>query len=171
MTDRSRGEDPVPDAEIDRQFAELVELYYSSGRDIDGPTGDRAAVDEPTAAGPSAAGDEPEQLGLLGPAQREDWHTAHPLFQPPPEPDEPPDPIERYVPGAMEPMPRLSRPALAGALMLTTSILIGLLAVLGLPFSPWAGWLAITGFTIGMVLLLSRLPRNRDPEDGDGAVL
>lgn len=157
-----RGEDPVPDAEIDRRFAELVERYYRGGG-----TGQPDGPARPDQHARPEASPRP-------PGSSQDWRTGHPLFQLNPEPDDvvdPPDQGERYVPQPMEPMPRLSRPALVGSLMLTTSALMGLLAVLGLPFPPWAGLLAITGFTLGMIILLSRLPRHRDPEDGDGAVL
>ncbi len=158
MNERPRGEDPVPDAEIDRQFAELIARYHEGAERTDPGSAPTRPVLEPP--------DRP-----AAPAPRADWHADHPLFQLPPEPDEVPEPVERYDPGPLEPLPRLSRPALIGALMLTTSVLIALLAVLGLPFPAWVGWLAITGFTIGLVVLLSRLPRHRDPDDGDGAVL
>lgn len=149
----------MPDAEIDRRFAELVERFYG---------GDGARADDPVRP------DRPDRTEAPPhPSVSENWHAGHPLFQlnAEPEPVDPSDPADRYVPEPMEPIPRLSRPALIGALMLTTSALMGLLAVLGLPFPAWAGWLAITGFTLGMIILLSRLPRHRDPEDGDGAVL
>ncbi|MGI8767522.1 MAG: hypothetical protein ACR2I1_00225 [Propionibacteriaceae bacterium] len=157
MADPTRGPGPheEPDAEIDRRFAELVSRFY------DAEVGEERSH-RPLAPRPFTA----EPQGLT---------TDEPLFTAPPEPAEPvpqaDDQPEAFEPAPAEPLPRLSTPALTGSLMLTSSIVICLLAVLGVRFPAWAGWLAITGFAIGLILLLSRLPHHRDPEDGDGAVL
>lgn len=134
------GDESMPDAEVDRHFAELVAHFYDEAADRSEP----ACASRPP---------EPTPRDQDLPA----WLTDLDL--------------EPFVPEPPPPLPRLSLPALAGTLLITVAVLVCLLAVLGLPFPAWAGWLAITGFAVGMALLLSRLPRHRDPDDGDGAVL
>jgi hypothetical protein len=51
------------------------------------------------------------------------------------------------------------------------SALIVLAASFGVHFPSWAGWLAVGGFVVGFGLLMTRLPRDRPPDAGDGAVL
>ena len=41
----------------------------------------------------------------------------------------------------------------------------------GLSLPVWLGYLAVTCFIVGSVVLLTQLPRHRPPDAGDGAVL
>ena len=51
------------------------------------------------------------------------------------------------------------------------AVLMMLAVVVGVRLPCWAGWLAIIGFVGGFGILVTRLPRKRPPDSGDGAVL
>ncbi len=144
---------------IDRAFADLVAGYHL--------TADRA---EPAAA--------------PAPAEPTSWADDHPLFRYPP-PDAPPDapldppdarpgppePEERFVPEPPPPLPKPAWPVLLAWLGMGYALLTVLAVVVGVRLPAWAGWMAIVGFVAGFGILVTRLPRHRPPDAGDGAVL
>ena len=78
---------------------------------------------------------------------------------------------ERFVPEPLPPIQRPGVPALLGWLGIGYAIIIVLAATFGLRFPAWAGWIAVGSFVGGFGILMTRLPRERPPGSGDGAVL
>ena len=161
---------------VDRAFAELISGYHLT-------------ADRPEPAEPAQRPDptpRPETVGPppvgnpVGPdptQPNQTWADQHPLFrfeQPPPqsraEPRGRPD-FEPYVPEPLPPLPRPGAPALLGWIGVGFACLVVLAAAFGLRLPPWMGWLAVGAFITGFGVLLSRLPRHRPPDAGDGAVL
>ena len=148
---------------IDRAFAELVAGYHLTA---DGPEPITTDTEEPTVA--SADPDLRDSTA--------NWAADHPLFGfvgtsadvPAPE-DEPTE--ERYVPAPLPPPQRPGIPALLGWIGIGYAILIVLVATFGVRFPAWAGWVAVGSFVGGFGILMTRLPRERPPGAGDGAVL
>ena len=62
-------------------------------------------------------------------------------------------------------------PALLGWIGIGYAVVLVLGASFGVRFPTWAGWLAVVSFIGGFGILVTRLPRNRPPDAGDGAVL
>ena len=101
---------------------------------------------------------------------------ALPFLEPPVEPAEPsaghpPTPQERFDPGPPPPLPRPAWPVLVGWIGLGYAMVTVLVLAVGFDLPAWAGWAGIIGFVGGFALLVSRLPRQRPPDAGDGAVL
>lgn len=98
---------------------------------------------------------------------------AQPLFYfSPPEPEaEPVEVEERYVPEPLLPVSKPAWPVLGAWLGMGYAVLVVLAVVVGLRLPAWAGWLAAVGFVVGFGVLVARLPRQRPPDAGDGAVL
>jgi hypothetical protein len=149
---------------IDRAFAELVAGYHL--------TADRPEVlssefqDEPTVSSPTQEVEE----------STANWAADHPLFGLAESPAEAPIPAseptgERYVPEPLPPLRRPAIPALLGWIGIGYAIIVVLAATFGLRFPGWAGWLAVGSFVGGFGILMTRLPRERPPGAGDGAVL
>lgn len=142
---------------IDRAFADLVAGYHLTA---DRP--DPILSERPTPPPPA-----PPQLERA-------WADDHPLFQyeAPPAPLEPAEvEDEPYVP---PPVPPLNRPPLVTLLALggfAFSVLVVFAASFGFPVPGWAGWTAVVGFVGAFGVLIARLPRNRPPDAGNGAVL
>lgn len=152
---------------VDRAFAELVSGYHLTADRPEPPRSE--AAPRPEAVGPPPVGDP------VGPDAT--WADQHPLFhfdEPRPElraePRERPD-NEAYVPEPLPPLPRPGAPALLGWIGVGFACLVVLATAFGLRLPPWMGWLAIATFITGFGVLLSRLPRHRPPDAGDGAVL
>ena len=152
---------------VDRAFAELVAGYHL--------TADRP---DPLLAPPVEAQQSKER--------DENWADEHPLFRapeaeptpaPPPEPSPHTEPLverepePRYVPDPLPPLGRPAVPALLGWIAIGYAVLIVMGASFGIRFPMWAGWLAVVSFIGGFGILVTRLPRNRPPDAGDGAVL
>ncbi|HSU36408.1 MAG TPA: hypothetical protein VLJ88_12195 [Propionibacteriaceae bacterium] len=153
---------------VDRAFADLVAGYHL--------TADRP---DPLLAPPVEA--------QQGNERDENWADEHPLFrapepQPAPPPPAPPpaprpepvverEPEPRYVPDPLPPLGRPAIPALVGWVAIGYAVLLVLGATFGIRFPMWAGWLAVISFIGGFGILVTRLPRNRPPDAGDGAVL
>ena len=78
---------------------------------------------------------------------------------------------DRYVPEPLPPLRRPGVPALLGWIGIGYAILIVLAATFGLRFPTWAGWIAVGSFVGGFGILMTRLPRDRPPDAGNGAVL
>ena len=148
---------------IDRAFAELVAGYHLTA---DGPEPITTDTEEPTVA--SADPDLRDNTA--------NWAADHPLFGfvgtsadvPAPE-DEPTE--ERYVPAPLPPPQRPGIPALLGWIGIGYAILIVLAATFGVTL-PSLGRLGRgRDFVGGFGILMTRLPRERPPGAGDGAVL
>jgi hypothetical protein len=150
---------------IDRAFAELVAGYHMTA-DRPDPFNPETA-DEPTVITPSA------DLG----DSTADWAAGHPLFGiadmqdgTAPTPSE--QSVEdRYVPEPLPPLGRPGVPALLAWIGIGYAIVVVLAATFGVRFSAWAGWVAVGSFVGGFGILMTRLPRQRPPGAGDGAVL
>jgi len=150
---------------IDRAFAELVAGYHLTA---DPPDLDPTEPPTEPVASPSMpdAADRPA-----------DWAADHPLFgfvEIPSEAqvssaDEPSQ--DRYVPEPLPPLRRPGVPAMLGWLGIGYALIIVLAATFGLNFPAWAGWIAVGSFVGGFGILMTRLPRDRPPDAGDGAVL
>src|SRR6476659_4468849 len=152
---------------VDRAFAELVAGYHLTAEPPDPPRGP-ATIDQAAASEPLAP-----QSGLV-----EDGLVFR--FElvptPPPAPAAVPaveraEDAQRYVPEPLPPLGRPGVPALLGWIGIAYAALIVLAATFGVHFPAWAGWLAVGGFIVGFGLLMTRLPRDRPPDAGDGAVL
>ena len=152
-------------AAVDRAFAELVAGYHLTAErpPVEQPAESRSDADTPSrpvAEAEAATDPDPH------------WADNHPLFHLPPQPPAKPlDPIEHYVP---EPMPPLGRPGpavLLGWVGIGWAVLVVLAAAFGARFPSWVAWAAVVGFLAGFAVLISRLPRERPPGSGDGAVL
>ena len=146
---------------VDRAFADLVAGYHL--------TADRP---DPLLAPPVDAPQSKER--------DESWADEHPLFrapEPPPTPASLPEPVierepdPRYEPDPLPPLGRPAVPALLGWIAIGYAIVLVLGASFGIRFPTWAGWLAVGSFIGGFGILVTRLPRNRPPDAGDGAVL
>lgn len=156
---------------VDRAFAELVSGYHlTADRPEPAEPAQRSDPDpHPETVGPPPVGNP------VGPDAT--WADQHPLFrfeetprEPRSEPRERPD-FEPYVPEPLPPLPRPGIPALLGWIGVGFACLVVLGTAFGLRLPPWMGWLAVGSFMAGFAVLLSRLPRHRPPDAGDGAVL
>lgn len=134
-------------AAVDRAFADLVAGYHLTA---DPPQADTDA-----------------EAAVPGPAPGSVFELPPPLE---PE-DEPPPPEEGYHPPPPVPLPRPAWPVLIGWVALGYALLTVIAVAAGAPLPGWAGWAAMIGFVGGFVLLVTRLPRHRPPDAGDGAVL
>ena len=141
---------------VDRAFAELVAGFHLTA---DRPEPPRDADREPPPPEPGSVFQPPPPL----PATIE---QAAPIAD---EPDPAVD--ENYDPGPPPPLPRPAWPVAVGWLGLGYAMLTVLAVAAGVHLPVWAAWAAIIGFVGGFALLVSRLPRERPPDAGDGAVL
>jgi hypothetical protein len=144
---------------VDRAFAELVAGFHLTA---DRPEPPREADREPPPPEPGSV----FPLPLPLPAPVEQPSTIA-------EPVDAPDPTrqETYDPGPPPPLPRPAWPVGVGWLGLGYAMLTVLAVAVGVDLPRWAAWAAIIGFVGGFALLVSRLPRERPPDAGDGAVL
>ncbi|QDP97631.1 hypothetical protein FOE78_18480 [Microlunatus elymi] len=148
------GDGPDDQEMYDRAFAELIEQFEVLADDP-----------QPVEEEPLPSPVEPE-AGPLPPFHFRLDDLALP------DDDEPADLVpesEQFVP-PNPPWPRPTAPLLIGWLGVGYAIVAMLLIAFGVPLPRWVGWLAVLGFVGGLVLLLSRLPRHRPPDD-DGAQL
>ena len=146
---------------VDRAFAELVAGFHLTsdrpdhgvGRPGHRPyAGPGVGVRDPDAAAADAADQRPARPGTRATS-----------------PD--PGPVTGYEPGPPPPLPRPAWPVLVGWIGLGYAVLTVLAIAIGIELPRWAGWAGIIGFVGGFALLVSRLPRQRPPDAGDGAVL
>jgi hypothetical protein len=147
---------------IDRAFAELVAGYHltADGPDVDTSEPPTEPVSPPSIPSADSAAN---------------WAGDHPLFgfaETPSDADassgEPTQ--DRYVPEPLPPL-RPGVPALLGWIGIGYAILVVLAATFGVRFPTWAGWIAVGSFVGGFGILMTRLPRDRPPDAGNGAVL
>lgn len=162
-------------AEVDRAFAEMVAGYHLTAEPpaplpVEPPSEDRpTAQPDPQAA---ASGRPSEVAWTADPDPR--WAEDHPLFRfvdPVPEPVQAEPTVARYVPEPLPPLTTPAVPALLGWIGIAWAALVVLAAAFGIRFPAWVGWVAVVGFLGGFVILVTRLPRHRSPDAGDGAVL
>ncbi len=153
-------------AAIDRAFAELVAGYHLTA---ERPTEPRLALEltgESTATEERAEGPEPPEAVVVPPHLTLPspivWRAA---------PVQPPVPDERYVPDPLPPLSRPKAPALVGWTGVLFAAVVVLAAGFGVALPTWLGYLAVSCFIVGSVVLLTQLPRHRPPDAGDGAVL
>jgi len=151
---------------VDRAFAELVAGYHLTAERPDEPrarelTPDLVATEEPRVEStePEAPVLPPRPELLLPPSV---WRVG-PVVAPPPE--------EKYVPDPLPPLSRPGAPALVGWAGVLFAAVVVLAAGFGVDLPAWLGWVAVTCFIAGAVVLLTQLPRHRPPDAGDGAVL
>ncbi|MDN5771835.1 MAG: hypothetical protein L0H24_13200, partial [Microlunatus sp.] len=138
---------------VDRAFAELVAGFDRTAERREPPGGDREVADP--APEPGSVFETPPSTPAL------EW-------LPDPEPDAA---EQRYDPGPPAALPRPTWPVLIGWLGLGYAVLAVLAMAVGIRLPTWAAWAAGIGFVGGFGLLVSRLPRHRPPDAGDGAVL
>ena len=144
---------------IDRAFAEMVAGYHL--------TADRPEL--PAAAPRPRPISSPNRSPMsLGPTRSRS--SASSSLPPPRRPEEAPA-DEPYEPEPLPPLRRPGIPALVGWIGMAYAVVVALAGTFGVTFPTWAGWLAIAGFIGGFGILMSRLPRHRPPDAGDGAVL
>ena len=153
---------------VDRAFAELVAGYHLTAERPDPPRAP-AATDQAAAAEPVAPQSGVVEDGLV-------FRFELVPTTPPPVPAAAPaaeraEDAQRYVPEPLPPLRRPGVPALLGWIGIAYAALIVLAATFGVHFPTWACWLGVGGFIVGFGLLMTRLPRDRPPDAGDGAVL
>lgn len=183
---------------VDRAFAELVAGYHLTSdrpdplaqqpelRDQSGSRGqtgarEQSAPREPSSSldmgaletGAEAAPDGDASPGTEVESAQTSWADSHPLFrfEEPAAVSEPAELEEEFVPEPLMPLPRPAWPVLAAWIAMGYAVLAVLAEAMGLRLPAWAGWAALIGFIGGFALLVTRLPRHRDPDAGNGAVL
>ncbi len=178
---------------IDRAFAELVAGYHLTAERPDAPRPlelmpDLASTDlgstdlgstdlgstdlgsTDLASSGEPRGEAPEAPEVVVPPTRSElplptaWRAG-------PVPQPVPAAAERYVPDPLPPLSRPGAPALVGWAGVLFAAVVVLAAGFGLDLPAWLGWVAVTCFIAGAVVLLTQLPRHRPPDAGDGAVL
>lgn len=165
---------------VDRAFADLVASYHL--------TSDRP---DPLLGFPPPPPPQAEVSGTAEAAPPDAaWADQHPLFRHSPvdeeesaeeagaresvwrgSPEETADWEDQFVPEPPMPLPRPAWPVLVAWIAMGYAVLVVLAISLGGRLPAWAGWLGLVGFVGGFGLLLTRLPRHRPPDAGDGAVL
>lgn len=144
--------------DFDRDFTEMV-----SGLDM-APFGPPPATD--LAAEPADLREPQEHHRPLSPA-RDPLNLAEAIDR---AEVEEPAPSE-YLP---PPLPPLQAPRGVQAVGWACAgyVLIALvLTIVGVRLPAWAGWVAIVAFVAALIIGWRSLPRDRDPGDGDGAVV
>ncbi len=86
-------------------------------------------------------------------------------WEPPEEEEEP------FVPPPLAPMRPLSTPGLLALLLLVGSTVVGVLLVARVALPWWAGTAGLVCFVVGVIVAFTRLPRDRDQDADNGAVV
>ena len=144
---------------VERAFAELVAGYHLTADRPDPPAWERPVDLAPEPASrfePPVPDPDPALLDLPAPAPARDADDV---------------PEERFEPEPPAPLPRPAWPVLVGWIGLGYAMLTILAIAVGVDLPRWAAWAGVLGFVGGFGLLVSRLPRQRPPDAGDGAVL
>jgi hypothetical protein len=149
MTER-RQED------FDRDFTAMV-----SGLEMDGLDAEEA---EPAVPLP-----EPPDFRTLRPPDlpAADFNLEESLSQA--SPDEPHR--SEYLPPPLPPMRPPRGVAIVAWALFGYSLVALILIIIGVRLPSWAGWAAIVAFVAALILGWRLLPKDRDPGDGDGAVV
>jgi hypothetical protein len=168
--DPVRSGDPDRDA-VDRAFAELVAGYHLTAERPEPPPWDASVPG--SAAEPGTVFEPPRPRSDHDLPEREPSEEERPELHLPDlsAPAPKPEPDEGFRPGPPPPLPRPAWPVLVGWIGLGYAMLTVLLVAIGVPLPVWAAWAGVIGFVGGFGLLVSRLPRQRPPDAGDGAVL
>ena len=157
--------DPDDKESVDRAFAELIAGYHLTSdrpdHEWEGPVPGRTP----------APGSVFETPAPRPPDRPTSSPTTRSLPAPDPDDEVDPGPVESYEPGPTPPLPRPAGPVRVGWLGLGYAVLTVLATAVGIVLPTWAVWAGILGFVGGFALLVSRLPRQRPPDAGDGAVL
>lgn len=162
-------------AAVDRAFADLIAGYHLTADRPDPSSGARPAQ-HPSPAQPvlPTGQDQPSEVtpGTAAETETAAWADATPLFryEEPAEPDETPA-VEQFAPEPLMPLPRPAWPVLVAWVAMGYGVLAVLAAAMGVDLPTWLGWAAVIGFVGGFALLVTRLPRHRPPDAGDGAVV
>jgi hypothetical protein len=168
---------------VDRAFAEMVAAYHLTADRPERPADQAMPAPAPStdASSVEAGGVEGsvvEGSVVEGSVVDSSWADAHPLFRfvespTPPEPsatlDE--EAAEPYEPDPLPPLRRPGIPALVGWIGMAYAVVVVLAGTFGVTFPVWAGWLGVCGFIGGFGILMTRLPRDRPPGAGNGAVV
>jgi hypothetical protein len=172
---------------VDRAFADLVAGYHLTS-DRPDPLEQQVSIEQApgdqTAPGQTRSdpmrGDQarPDADGVSQPAPEtgdsdQRWADDHPLFryeEPQPVAEDDPVAEERFVPEPL-PLPRPAWPVLLAWIAMGYAVVTVLAAAMGLDLPRWAAWLTLVAFVGGFGLLVTRLPRHRPPDAGNGAVL
>jgi hypothetical protein len=167
---------------VDRAFADLVAGYHLTSDRPDPLAKDTNNTDLnnkelPAGSAPDPGTTEtstgPAATTIESPAPDTGWADVHPLFSytPPPDTVEDEATEERFVPQPPGPLPKPAWPVLLAWIGMGYAMLAVLATALGAQLPSWAGWLALIGFVGGFAILVTRLPRHRPPDAGNGAVL
>lgn len=160
-------------AAVDRAFADLVAGFHVTAErpDPDQPSDWDEPAQDPPAPGSVFETPTPDRH-QIGEPPFEPTEFELPEIEVPDEDEESePTPEERYEPGPVAPLPRPAWPMLAGWVGIGYAVLTVLAVALGFALPHWAAVAGVIGFAAGLGLLLSRLPRHRPPDAGDGAVV
>lgn len=152
---------------VDRAFAELVAGYHLTADRPDHEWDSPATGRTPA---PGSVFETPTQLPPAPPAPHP-RSGREPDDEPEPYDEPQPRPAGGYQPGLPPPLARPAWPVLIGWIGLGYAVLTVLAIAIGIELPTWAAWAGILGFVGGFALLVSRLPRQRPPDAGDGAVL
>ena len=180
--------EPLDRESVDRAFAEMIAGYHLTAERTEAHGAELTATDEPRAERTDRPErpertERPDHDDGTGPTGVSASATpgAFPFSEPTPvlpaplawraapEPVEPSD--ESYVPDPLPPLSRPAAPTLVGWAGVLFAAVVVLAAGFGLHLPAWLGWLTVTSFIVGSVLLLTQLPRSRPPGSGDGAVV
>lgn len=142
---------------VDRAFADLVAGFHLTADRPEPPVWDHSAADRTPPPG-----------SVFEPPP-----PAPPIELSAPEPIEEPAalPSDAFEPPPPAPLPRPAWPVLVGWIGVGYAVLTVLVVAVGVDLPRWAAWAGLVGFVGGFALLVSRLPRHRPPDAGDGAVL
>jgi hypothetical protein len=149
---------------INRAFAELVAGYHLTADPPDPftsepPTEPVTAPSVPDVADRTVSWASDHPLFGVAEAPADAYSSSDESFQ------------DRYVPEPLPPLRRPGVPALLGWIGIGYAIIIVLAATFGLRFPAWTGWIAVGSFVGGFGILMTRLPRDRPPDAGNGAVI
>jgi hypothetical protein len=155
---------------IDRAFAELVAGYHLTADQPDSHSTETSEETATLADGLASTAPDVSDGTTRWSADRPlSGFLDRPTDATPAREEEPTE--ERFIPEPLPPIQRPGVPALIGWLGIGYAIIIVLAATFGLRFPAWAGWIAVGSFVGGFGILMTRLPRERPPGSGDGAVL
>lgn len=179
---RLTGRDGLDDSWADQHplFADDPRTSGPDDADGFGPAGPEGSegpdgVDGPEDGGPVLRG---EVLDPTPTADPDDDHVDHHEDEPlgwrvhrPPDDDDLDELDLDELPRTPLPPWRPSPTAISALVLITAAVIVTVLMIAQVWLPWWAGWGALGAFLAGMGLLFSRLPRDRDEDPDDGAVV